>query len=440
MALSNKVLKKQTVCRAYPSRPIGRLVLCKARVIDKPQTQTFQASQGFSDSSEEDGPSSSGNSLDASKVLFDEQHIATWRPDLILYAPFGILLAALRSALWLLGIALDQPWFRRQGVVQAYLKLLGVTVTWRHAERIPAGRHILVSNHCSVGDLMALFSHPALPRRYIHLVTSSLPPRVTQARNLPVIMRPASPAVYDQLAKSGSSSSGAGGGGEEGQGDELGGSVHLFPEGGMTNGRGMLRFSRGFTRIMQQQQQRQQQQQLREQQQPQPLQRQQQWESDSLTSASQDDPSSSPPATTINPTTHHSSTSTSTNSYQASATSTEPSHSSTATPNPSSSSCSTPPPGPLPVVPVALRVRPSLSGVCSHTLTSSFLANLFWFSFSPETRLEATVLPAMSPQEGESRGAFVRRVQEAIAGELGVTVFDMSIQQKRQLVGKRAGR
>ena len=39
-----------------------------------------------------------------------------------------------------------------------------------------------VSNHISVGDLMALY---ARPERYVHLVTARLPKRVTQVRCLP---------------------------------------------------------------------------------------------------------------------------------------------------------------------------------------------------------------------------------------------------------------
>ncbi len=57
----------------------------------------------------------------------------------------------------------------------------------------------------------------------------------------------------------------------------------------------------------------------------------------------------------------------------------------------------------------------------------------FWFSFLPTITLEATVLPPMEPAPGEGRGAFVRRVQAAIADELRVPVSEMTIQQKRQV-------
>lgn len=91
----------------------------------------------------------------------------------------------------------------------------------------------------------------------------------------------------------------------------------------------------------------------------------------------------------------------------------------------------------LPVVPVALRVKTAFPEINSHTATSSFLANLFWFSFQPWTVLEATALPPMQVQPGESKAAFVQRVQLAIAEELGSWVTDLSIQQKRQLVQKK---
>jgi hypothetical protein len=94
------------------------------------------------------------------------------------------------------------------------------------------------------------------------------------------------------------------------------------------------------------------------------------------------------------------------------------------------------PPG-TPVVPVALRAHTPW-GVRTHTLTSSFLANLFWLSFVPWVRVTATVLPPMTQQEGEGRGAFVRRVQAAIAKELDVPITDVTIQQKRQLMRRAA--
>lgn len=49
----------------------------------------------------------------------------------------------------------------------------------------------------------------------------------------------------------------------------------------------------------------------------------------------------------------------------------------------------------LPIVPVALRVTVPWN-IQTHTLTSSFVANLFWFCFVPWVRLDATVLKPMS--------------------------------------------
>lgn len=294
-------------------------------------------------------------------VLFDQSHVREWSPMLALYLPFGLVVAALRSVLWIMGIALDAPWFRTESVVRGYLSLLGVRVTWRNAELLPADRHILVSNHCSVGDLMSLFNAPlpthnsrahggssssssssvasssssSAPRRYVHLITPGLPARVTQTKHLPVILRHASPAVYDELGTTTDPTP-----------------IHLFPEGGMTNGRAMMSFSRGFTRIMQ-----------------------------GAEAAGR----------------------------------------------------------PVPVVPAALRVKGLLPGVCTHTLTSSFFANLFWLSFNPSLELEVTVLPAMQQEAGESRGSFVKRVQAAIAEELRIGVSPMTIQHKRQLVQREAG-
>lgn len=52
----------------------------------------------------------------------------------------------------------------------------------------------------------------------------------------------------------------------------------------------------------------------------------------------------------------------------------------------------------LPIVPVALRVTVPWN-IQTHTLTSNFAANLFWFCFVPRVRLDATVLKPMSLSE-----------------------------------------
>ncbi|KAG2491837.1 hypothetical protein HYH03_009793 [Edaphochlamys debaryana] len=250
-----------------------------------------------------------------------------------LYFPVGLVIGAMRVALVIGCLALDAPWFRKPETIAGYLKLLGCTVTWRHPERIPAGRHIVTCNHVTVGDMMAFFQRPPGAPRYCTLVTPALPQRVLDCKHLPVTMAYASPAVFEELETTSDPSP-----------------VLVFPEGGMTNGRGMLRFSRGFTKLLNLKQK----------------------------GGAQ----------------------------------------------------------PVPVVPVALRVR-CMDGVNTHTLTSSFMANLFWLCFSPRVELIATALPPMTPAPGEARGAFANRVQAAMAEELGVKVYDMTIQQKKALMAKK---
>ena len=51
----------------------------------------------------------------------------------------------------------------------------------------------------------------------------------------------------------------------------------------------------------------------------------------------------------------------------------------------------------LPIVPVVLRASvPWNMDLQTHTLTSSFLSNLFWFCWAPSIRLEARVLHPMT--------------------------------------------
>ncbi len=183
----------------------------------------------------------------------------------------------------------------------------------------------MVSNHTTSADLMVLFQ---LPQRYTHLITTAMPPKVLATRHLPVVLRPATPDVYAQLAEE-----------NQRQGAQAP-PVHVFPEGGLTNGRAMLQFSRGFMKFVREG---------------------------------------------------------------------------------------------TPVVPVALRARTPW-GIRTHTLTSSFLANLFFLSFCPWVQVEAVVLPPTTQQPGESRGAFVQRVQDLVAKELRVPVSDVTIQHKRQLM------
>ena len=55
--------------------------------------------------------------------------------------------------------------------------ILGIKVEWQNAELIPDERHVLVSNHVTTGDLIALYQRP---RRIVHLISTALPKRVAQ--------------------------------------------------------------------------------------------------------------------------------------------------------------------------------------------------------------------------------------------------------------------
>lgn len=52
----------------------------------------------------------------------------------------------------------------------------------------------------------------------------------------------------------------------------------------------------------------------------------------------------------------------------------------------------------LPIVPAAVRAAPAFA-LSTHTLGSSFAANMFWFCFAPWVELDVTVLPPMRPDE-----------------------------------------
>lgn len=310
------------------------------------------------------------------------------------------------------GIAIDAPWFRNMPVVNAYMSLLGAKVTWKNTHNIPQdARHVLVSNHISVGDLLVLFQQP---QRYVHLITSALPPQVYATEHLPAILQPANKETYLAIAAA------------------------------------------------------------------------QQIRLEDQTAAQQSHAApfqhlgllgSAVAATTT--TSGIRSTSSSSDDSQLGRSSSNGSRSSeeqqaavggaAAAALAAAASCRAAiaavkdapvhvfPEGgmtngsgmmrfsrgfmlfadKLPVVPVALRVKTAFPEVKSHTLTSPFLANLFWFSFQPWTEIEAVALPPMQLQPGESKAAFVQRVQLAIAEELGVWVTDMNIQQKRSLMQKR---
>lgn len=272
-------------------------------------------------------------------ALFDitSSHIPAWSPLLALYFPFGVVIAVLRISLWIAGVLIDAPWFRNPDVVRTYLALLGFKANWRNLNLLPPGRHVMVSNHVTPGDLMVLFQ--GLPQRYTHLITTALPPRVTATTNLPCALRFATPEVLEQLA----APPPAPAAGRQPQQPEQ--PVHLFPEGGVTNGRwGMMQFTRGFTRLLR--------------------------------------------------------------------------------------------PGDW-VVPVALRARTPWD-IRTHTLLSSFPANLFWLSFCPWVEMEAVVLQPLQQLEGESRGAFAKRVQQSIADELGQVVSECNITVKKRIMQRES--
>ena len=71
-------------------------------------------------STSEEASSSSGCSSTTTaeahgRLLFDDDgHLppGAWSPSLLLYAPLGLVVAAMRMVLWLGGVLIDAPWFR----------------------------------------------------------------------------------------------------------------------------------------------------------------------------------------------------------------------------------------------------------------------------------------------------------------------------------------
>lgn len=253
--------------------------------------------------------------------IFTLRHVPQWSPSLLLYFPLGVMLASIRMALWIALLAADVPWLTDNNTsIAALQRILGLQIKWHREDLIPEQRHVMVSNHLTAGDLMMLYS---LPQHYVHLISAKLPERISQASNHRVKLWHATKETYQDLSDNPTQSD----------------PIHLFPEGVMTNGSGMVQFSRGFMRFGRK----------------------------------------------------------------------------------------------LPIVPVALRVSVPWN-IQTHTLTSSFAANLFWFCFVPWVKLDATVLKPMSLAEGQGNGAFVESVQKVIASELGVGIADMTNQEKKQLI------
>ena len=138
---------------SVPKRDLHTLLHVATEV---PSSSSSSSSESTEESelSEQAVASTSGNDHSASThplhklaLLWDDGHVAAWSPLLALYLPFGAVLAALRMLLWCGGVLLDLPMFKGRGVVSAWLAMLGVRVTWKHLERLPAGKHVLVSNH-----------------------------------------------------------------------------------------------------------------------------------------------------------------------------------------------------------------------------------------------------------------------------------------------------
>lgn len=62
----------------------------------------------------------------------------------------------------------------------------------------PVQRHVLVSNHISTADLLVLFQRP---QRYVHLITTALPAKVYACQHLPAILQPADKRTYLSIAE-----------------------------------------------------------------------------------------------------------------------------------------------------------------------------------------------------------------------------------------------
>lgn len=261
--------------------------------------------------------------------LFPEQHVEV-TPALVAYFPLGCALALCRAAVWAVCAALDSPTLTDSDAALEFIisKLLGVSTSWSGLENIPRdlGFHVAVSNHTCVGDFLLLYRQP---RQYNHLIHAAVPTggRVTRHR---VQFTHSTPAAFKRLAKL-----------VKRPPSTAVTPIHLFPEGCMSSGAGVLKFSRGFALLD------------------------------------------------------------------------------------------------APVVPIACRAKHAFS-ISTHTLTSSFGANLFWLCFAPWTTLSATVLPPMWRDVGESHEAFVERVRGAIAAALDVPLVDLGVREKYSL--KELGR
>uniref|UniRef100_A0A7N9AT76 Lipid droplet-regulating VLDL assembly factor AUP1 n=1 Tax=Mastacembelus armatus TaxID=205130 RepID=A0A7N9AT76_9TELE len=87
------------------------------------------------------------------------------------------------------------------------------------------------------------------------------------------------------------------------------------------------------------------------------------------------------------------------------------------------------------VQPVALRVTRPL--IASSTLESSWLMELLWTFFVPCTVYHVSWLPPVSRQDGESAQEFANKVQELLAGELGVVSTKITKADKAEHIKRK---
>ncbi|GMH33701.1 hypothetical protein BSKO_01535 [Bryopsis sp. KO-2023] len=192
---------------------------------------------GWADVTEEGDAKQQGTAVADDKAapvdpttMFPYKHFPRITLALALYFPIGCILAVFRMLLWVALLAVDLPFLSNNNFMIRVLHfILGVNVKWRNKQLLPDGRYVMVSNHQTTGDLMCLYR---LPHHIVHLISSAVPKAATKVRNHRLRLWHASPEVYNELSDPKQTEP-----------------VHLFPEGGMTNGKGMMQFSRGFMRF-----------------------------------------------------------------------------------------------------------------------------------------------------------------------------------------------
>eukprot|EP00955_Chlamydomonas_euryale_P076923 362822-Chlamydomonas_euryale.AAC.16 len=102
---------------------------------------------------------------DAARLFdFEPGFVTAWSPSLLAYFPLGCVLAVLRMGLWVGGVIIDAEAFKRPSVASAFLRLLGFRCRWQGVERLPPGRHIMVTNHVTPADLLVRCRSGAPPR------------------------------------------------------------------------------------------------------------------------------------------------------------------------------------------------------------------------------------------------------------------------------------